>query len=258
MTLILAKKDIDDYENLIDVYCTDLYKVLRDKSLTSNGELIDKKDFQYNDGIWTRNDLYIFYKSSEKKIIYVPTAKCAGTSITKCLTNQSSFFAFYDDRIEFFENNFDFYIKNYKGFIVVRDVKSAWISGLNEYMTRKNKIGIDQYLKKIPQKYIVDNLKKDKFIFDLHTCPQFSGISLDLIINGFSLSFIRFGNDLEEKISNFIEEDITLEKINSTENNSDKKENLNFCKEMFETYCENNPKFSELYKIDHELYNLSK
>jgi hypothetical protein len=187
------------------------------------------------------------YKSSERKLIYLKVDKCASSSLIECLTTESNFNPIYEIK------NFSYYKKNYKSFAVIRDPKSRWISGLNEFMTYM--IGDE----KTSKDYIEDELKENKFIFDGHTLPQISFLHWHKYVNFNNLEIIRLNKNLNQKISKLIDKNIQLKFINSTYHESDvnKIKNLNFCKEMFESYCEKNFKYYQTYEFDYRLYNLS-
>ena len=192
--------------------------------------------------------LPIFYESSEKKLIYLRISKCASSSLVEGLTREGDFNPIYE--IE----NFLYYKNNYKSFAVIRDPKSRWISGLNELMTR-----IIKDVKK-SKDYIQYELKENRFIFDGHTVPQIRFLHCNKYVNFNNLEIIRLNKNLNQKISKLIDKNIQLKFINSTYHggsNVDKMKNLNFCKEMFESYCEKNSKYYDTYEFDYRLYNLS-
>lgn len=190
-----------------------------------------------------------YYVSIEKKLIYVSILKCASISSIEYLTKESDFIPIYDYDTE--------HIKNYNIFAIIRDPKSRWISGLNELMCHDVIMGNDIIVNWKP--YVEQELKKNKFIFDHHTVPQFDWInSYGALVSIFDIILIRLDKNLNEKLSSLMREEVKLNHENTTSSEESKKSNLNFCKRMFKTYCEKNPKYYQRYEFDYRLFNISK
>ena len=223
----------------------EIFEKYKEKNFGEAGTILYKNIIQVKEN---SKKIPILYVSSEKKLIYLRISKCASSSLVEGLTREGGFNPIY--AIE----NFLYYKNNYKSFAVIRDPKSRWISGLNELMSRIIKDG------KKSKDYIQDELKENRFIFDGHTVPQISFLHCHKYVNFNNLEIIRLNKNLNQKISKLIDKDIQLRFMNSTyhgRNNADKIKNLNFCKEMFESYCEKNSKYYETYEFDYRLYNLS-
>ena len=183
-----------------------------------------------------------YYVSIEKKLIYISILKCASMSSIEYLTKESDFIPIYDYDTE--------QIKNSKIFAIIRDPKSRWISGLNELMCH------DVIVNWKP--YVEQELKKNKFIFDYHTVPQFNSVSYySRLVSISDITLLRLDKNLNEKLSSLIGEDVKLGYENTTSSEESKKRNLNFCKRMFKTYCEKNPKYYQRYEFDYIMFNIS-
>ena len=73
-----------------------------------------------------------------------------------------------------------------------------------------------------------------------------------------NMILLRLDKNLNQKISSLLEEDVELNYTNVTSSDQNNQTNLDFCKKMFETYCEKNPKYYQTYEFDYRLFNLSK
>jgi len=198
-------------------------------------------------------------KNIEKKFLNIRICKCASTSTTKYLRDQMNF-------VPMYEHEYDRYniqqFNEYTGFAIIRNPTSRWISGLNQFIRNencKNRLSNTSITS-----YVEEQLKKNKFIFDGHTHVQ-----IDFLLDFFSeidhvslkdFNLIRLDKNLSQKISLILGQDIKLEHLNVAkfDDLSNKKNNLNFCREMFETYCEKNIKYYQTYEFDYRLFNLSK
>jgi hypothetical protein len=196
------------------------------------------------------------YVSIKKKLIYLRIDKCASSSIVEYFSTRSDFIPIHEDSISTrfpYEQDIE-KIKNYNIFTVIRDPKSRWISGLNQLISCVYKGPISKL-----EIYIEQELSKNKFFFDTHTLPQInclpSKIDSSFISN---LILLRLDKNLNQKISSLLGEDVQIKHKNRTSTDPNKKNNLNFCKKMFETYCEKNPKYYRAYEFDYRLFNLSK
>lgn len=181
----------------------------------------------------------------ELKIIFITINKCAGSSLRQYLSHK---------KFDIIDNNDicdDFIINkiinNFIFYSVIRNPKDRYISGLNEfiYQTAYN---CDN------KKFVEDNIKHNKFIFDEHLLPQNESVCEILKYNK-KINFIRMDNNLSKKISHILNNENLMPTTNTFK---DKKIcNLNFCIKMYEKYCEKNTIFHELYKKDFELYDIS-
>lgn len=198
--------------------------------------------------------IYRNYVSFEKKLVYLPISKCAFSSIGEYLSTRSDFTPIDDDiAIAEFHNKYvTETVENYNFFTVIREPKSRWISGLNEFL-----IVHKGHMSKL-KIYIEKELKNNKFIFDLHTLPQIECLSYEINLTLISnIIFLKLDENLNQKISSLLGEDVKLNHSNAASSDPNKRNNLNFCREMFETYCEKNPKYYQTYEFDYRLFNLS-
>ena len=209
------------------------------------------------------------YVNIKKKLIYLKIYKCASSSITEYFSTRRDFIPIDEcDMLARLTNLFLLYghdieeIKNCNIFTVIRNPKSRWISGLNELISTQ----IHQIPTRIPthihkesiKMYIEQELANNIFIFDGHTLPQINCLpperDLPFISNTILL---RLDKNLNQKISSLLGEDVQIKYKNRASTDPNKKNNLNFCKKMFETYCEKNPKYYHAYEFDYRLFNLS-
>ena len=209
----------------------DTFERSKDKTIEeSKTKLFDKIEYIFKDPK--------YYVSPKNKLIYFKIDKCASTSVIECLTKQSDFIPVYDSDLHTEKK-----ITRYNVFTVIRDPKSRWISGLNQFIYEE-----------VSRDIIEGELKNHKFIFDGHTLPQvnFLPSCTDNII------LLRLDRNLNQKISLLLGENVELKHKNTTSSDTHKKNNLNFCKKMFETYCERNPRYYQTYEFDYRLFNISK
>jgi hypothetical protein len=163
--------------------------------------------------------------------------KCASSSMSIILkTNNFHDLSFKLKNVNKIKN---YFIKNnYKFYAIIREPKSRYISGLQEFIKRYNP----------PLDFIIFNLKHNKFIFDEHTSPQYCF----LFLCDNKCNYLKIDENLSSKVSKIIGNNIILPKKNISLKNLNVK-----CKDLFEKYCEENDEFYELYKKDFELYNIS-
>jgi hypothetical protein len=188
------------------------------------------------------------YVSFEKKLVYLRISKCASSSIGEYLSTQSDFIPTQ------FPYQYDIErIQGYNIFTVIRDPKSRWISGLNEFLRVYNKHGSKL------ETYVEQELKRNKFIFDGHTQPQIDSLPYDTDLPFISnMILLRLDKNLNQKISSLLGEDVQLKFKNVSLDDYTKINNLPFCIKMFETYCKKNPKYYQTYELDYRLFNISK
>jgi hypothetical protein len=197
------------------------------------------------------------YWDPERKLVYMHIDKCGSTSITTALRHQKLEFIKMDTLSERTDPDIlsECLVKNnYQFFTFVRDPKSRWISGLHEFIFRFN-----------PSiKYVIDQVKSGKYIFDEHTAPQHLFLTFPLKNNA-KFKFFKLDDNLSNKINKILKETLSdNDKIlNYKELEiSHLRETKNFipnyssiCKKIYKTYIEKTPeKFNELYKLDYKLY----
>jgi len=176
--------------------------------------------------------------NKKNKVIFMHIDKCASTSIgyafalsnnfrdlstTKNATSLKQFFI---------ENNYQFYA-------VIREPKSRYVSGLQEFIKLHNPL-IDD---------VVYNLENNKFIFDEHTAPQ----HCFLFLCENKCNYLKLDSNLSNKISLIVNEKVILTNENSSIPSIKK-----LSTSLFENYCKNNDQFYKLYELDFELYRNSK
>lgn len=183
----------------------------------------------------------------ELKLIFITINKCAGSSLREYLYYKN--FDIIDNNkinddfiIDKIDNNFNFYS-------VIRNPKDRYISGLNQFM-----FNTETECEWDKKKFIEENIKNNKFIFDEHLLPQNESICKVFKFNK-KINFIRFDNNLSKKISYILKDKSIMPIINSSKEK--KNCNLNFCIKLYNQYCEKNIKFYDLYKKDFELYKIS-
>lgn len=197
----------------------------------------------------------VFYKSDELKIIYVPIYKNASTSIRNTLNFDPVYIK--PSKQKTFDIDIPKQYRDYKFFAVIRDPKSRWISGINEFINIYQDLGVDfdGDVEGSRKKFLLE-LKNNKFIFDGHTRPQLS--SMDFCFQyDIDLTIIKMDDNLEEKISKFIGSPIKLRHDNPIQKYKFKLENYNFCYQILHKYCMKNTSFLNLYEMDFYLYNNS-
>ena len=197
----------------------------------------------------------VFYKSDSLKIIYVPIYKNASTSIKNSLNLEPVYIK--PKKEEIFDVDIPKQYRDYKFFAIIRDPKSRWISGINEFINIYQDLGVDfdGEVKGSRKKFLLE-LKNNKFIFDGHTRPQLSSIDFCFKYD-IDLTLIRMDERMEEKISDFMNMQIKLRHDNPIEKYKFKLENYNFCYQILNRYCMKNKSFLELYEMDFYLYNNS-
>jgi hypothetical protein len=194
------------------------------------------------------------YWDPKRKLVYMHIDKCGSTSITTAFNYHKKEFLKMDD-MEDPENLAKHLVKEDNLFFtVVRDPKSRWISGLNEFMCRF----------KPPIDYVIDQIKNNKYVFDEHTAPQH--IFLRLVLeNGGNIKFLKLDSTLSSKVNGVLLETITDKEQRYHYNDLDIPHlrmskyfipnYTSICKKIYATYIEeNSEKFDELYKLDYELY----
>ena len=201
----------------------------------------------------TSTNIHQSYVSFEKKLVYL--RECASSSIGEYLSTRRDFIPI-DEEItidEFHDKYATERVEDYNFFTVIRDPTSRWISGLNQFLKVHK-----GHMSKL-EIYIEQELKNNKFIFDKHTVSQIDCLSFEMDLTFISnMILLRLDKNLNQKISSLLEEDVELNYTNVTSSDQNNQTNLDFCKKMFETYCEKNPKYYETYEFDYRLFNLSK
>ncbi len=197
----------------------------------------------------------VFYKSDVFKIVYVPIYKNASTSIKNSLNFEPVYIKPKKEKV--FDIDIPEQYRDYKFFTIIRDPKSRWISGINEFINIYQDLGVDfdGDIKGSRKKFLLE-LKNNKFIFDGHTRPQLSSIDFCFKYD-IDLTLIKMDERLEEKISTFIKDPIKLRHDNPIEKYKFKLENYNFCYQILNRYCMKNTSFLDLYSLDFYLYNNS-
>ena len=199
----------------------------------------------------------------ESKIVFITINKCAGSSIRKFLSFKN--FEIFDNN-ELEDENIRYLINNhFRFYSVIRNPKDRYISGLQQFfhLTYRNIGGYRFRLRKFISSVktnsdfyniIEENIKNNRFIFDEHLIPQSESFK-KLFKSSQKINFIRFDNNLSEKISSIIKDESIMPKINTSEEKEI--ENIRFSKMMYDLHCENNKKFHELYKKDYKFYTMS-
>ncbi len=183
--------------------------------------------------------------NNKLKIIFITINKCASTSLKEYLSYKK--FDIIDSNIIDYNYIICKMLNSFNFYSVIRNPKDRYISGLNEFMcsTRSN---CDK------QKFVENNIKNNKFIFDEHLLPQ--DLSLHKILKyNKKLILLKMDNSLSKKIPQILNDNSLMPTIDPYKDR--KIMNLNFCIEMYEQYCKKNIEFCELYKKDFELYNIS-
>ena len=161
--------------------------------------------------------------------------KCASSSISDFCIHSDYFhdmsFRIYDVKLlnKFVKSN------NYFFLSIIRNPVDRYISGLQEFIRRYN----------IPDKFIEESLKSNKFIFDEHTSPQY----IFLKHCHHNLKSIKLDKHLSKKLSSILGYDVNLPKLNDSDIYLKIKST-----NLFEKYLKDNEKFYDVYKKDFELF----
>lgn len=193
-------------------------------------------------------------QNKDKKLIYLHIDKCASQSFFYSLIEKYNFIDMtnLDNQDQLLK---DLINQNYLFFTVVRDIKLRYISSVIENIIRYN----------LHYNYIESELKQNKFIFDDHTAPQHCFIDMFNIPEE-KIKYVKLDNNLNNKISNILNEPVELLHINNLLSNLmgkhiskiKKIEIKNQIINLFDKYCENNSEFEKLYKKDNNLYQKAK
>jgi hypothetical protein len=241
-----------------------IFKEFKEKNCEENESKLFNIIQDYSDSLEDQQDvlnkvrcsvgIHQHYVSIEKKLIYLKIDKCASSSIGEYFSTRGDFIPIHEDSLSIGFPEYDVEkIKNFNIFTVIRNPKSRWISGLNELISCVHKGSINEL-----EIYIEQELTKNKFVFDGHTLPQIACLPSKMDSSFISnLILLRLDKNLNQKISSLLGEDVQLKHNNRTSTDPNKKNNLNFCKKMFKTYCEKNPKYYQTYEFDYRLFNLS-
>tara|TARA_R100000027_G_scaffold13970_1_gene10117 strand:- start:64 stop:720 length:657 start_codon:yes stop_codon:yes gene_type:complete len=169
-----------------------------------------------------------------KKIVLMHVDKCASSSFKFALKNAN--ICDLSNRVKNIDKLKKYFLNNdYKFYAIIRDPKSRYVSGLQEFVKRYNP----------PKEYVEESLKNNKFIFDEHTAPQHCFLFL---CNG-KCNYLKLDNQISNKISNLFERQLKVEKRNSSILVI-----KNECEKLFNQYCLNNKNFYTLYEEDFRLY----
>lgn len=233
---------IDDTVEQHSEYCSTFTFKLRDGL---EGQAIHKEGFV--NCYWSKN----------YKLVYMHVDKCGSTSVTTAFDLHCPNFVPLDKIPK--AKDLDFLAKyfiesNHVFFGITRDPASRWISGLNEFLCRY----------KPPVEWIVNQVKKKKYIYDEHTAPQKIFLRLCLE-NGGNLKLIKLEGDLTYKINSFILNNIPdeVEKLKYKNFEIPHLRNSKYfipnytplCKKIYKEYIEVDPtEFNNLYKEDYLLY----
>lgn len=200
------------------------------------------------------------YVLEEEKIIYIPIAKNASTSIINSLNFTSVKFPIIPSSkfcidIQYLEIP-ERYKNEYKFFTVIRNPKQRWVSGINEFLYSPDheQIYFDAD-KKFCDKFL-DELKNNKFIFDFHTIPQFPWVSFCFTYD-LDLTLLKLDGDLSKKISSTLKKTLTINHDNKMQDYTWKVNSYNLCQDVFTKYVMTNKNFSHAYEMDLHLYNSS-
>lgn len=184
------------------------------------------------------SDTWCVYKNHDNIIVFLPIVKCASISFVNAFEKNNGNTIIGDikecDIIK---------CKNVKFYAITREPETRYISALNYFInlySQGNKLHL-----------IENNLAMGKFIFDVHTLPQYYFIRN--VIKHHNITLLKLDENINEKLSDILKNKITLPVLNS---HSIQKNNYKiFCKELFEKYCKNNKNYINLYKKDFEMYN---
>jgi hypothetical protein len=194
------------------------------------------------------------YIDSINYLVYMHIDKCGSTSITTALEDQKPYFLRMDKIPKSEEFAKLLVEKEYKFFTVVRDPVSRWMSGLNEFMCRYRP----------PIKYVINQLKDKRYVFDEHTAPQHLFLRL-CIENDANLTCIKMNSDMEKKINDVIRCSLKNEstrtsyvplKLPHLRNSKYFIPNyISVCKKLYDVYIKpDTTHFDKLYSIDIDLY----
>jgi hypothetical protein len=203
----------------------------------------------------------VLYELEGEKVIYIPISKNASTSVLNslnftpvntCAKNGSTIYSGIDwlDIPQKYKNG-------YKFFIITRDPKERWISGINEFLNIYHHEGVDfNGGKKGSYSKFLTELKNNKFIFDCHTRPQVSWINFCFQYD-FDMTFLKLDENLNDKISSFLKRPVTMTHDNPTKKYKYKLKNYKFCYDVLTEYCMKNKNFLDLHEMDFYLYDNS-
>jgi hypothetical protein len=192
----------------------------------------------------------------KEKIIYVPIGKNASTSIANSLNFTPVKIILQSD------NRFDIdipekYRNGYKFFIVTRDPRERWVSGINEFFNIHVYEGVDfDGDKKRSRNKFLSELKNNKFIFDGHTEPQLSVIKFCFKYD-LDITLLKLDGNLNKKISNLLNREVAINYDNPIQKYKFKLKNYKFCNDILTKYCMENEHFLNLYAMDFYLYDCS-
>ena len=216
---------------------------------------VSKKYFlDYNPVDIKEEEFDAFYVSERYKILYIPISKNASTSL-KTLIDFEPVYQIPKVQSQFDLEILEEYKKKYKVLVVTRHPKDRWVSGFNQFLSD---VGI--YLASKESRDILLELKKNKFIFDGHTLPQFSFIDYCFQPSkiNFKIHLIKMDQNFDKNLSDFIGCDVTVNKKNLMEREHLKIKNHEICYKIFNDYCLRQTKFIDVYNQDYILYNVSK
>jgi hypothetical protein len=270
---------LTDWEKFTEIYNLDWKKYNNFAYDSVSLEYFPKEKLEIN----SKKSTSLLYKSEEKKIIYVPIPKNASSSIINSLKLtpiRTYFKETYEEKSEFSNVFFKHlnipkkYRTGYKFFVITRDPKSRWVSGINEFLSiylrtlkrpsllnprYKHSIrdiwGFDGDKESFRIKFL-NELKNNKFIFDCHTRPQISWINFCSQYN-LDITFLKLDENLNEKISNLLKKKVIISHDNVTEKYESKLKTYKFCHDILTNYCLKNKNFLDLYEMDFYLYNSS-
>jgi hypothetical protein len=215
-------------------------------------EYYPKEDLDLHPG----KSIETFLELKEEGIVYVPISKNASQSITNSF-NFSPVKTTIQPNCPFYIDIPEKYRNEYKFFIITRDPKERWVSGINEFLNIYDHEGIDfDGDKKGSRNKFLKELKNNKFIFDGHTAPQVSTVRFCFKYD-LDIKFFKLDENLNEKISDFLKRNVTIIHDNPTAKYGFKLKNYNFCHDILTKYCMKNEKFLKLYEMDFYLYDHS-
>lgn len=218
-------------------------------------ECVSKKYFlDYNPIDIEPEEFDAFYVSERYKILYIPISKNASTSL-KTLIDFEPVYQTPKVQSQFDLVIPDEYKQHYRVLVVTRHPKDRYVSGFNQFLS-----DVGTYLASKESKDILFELKKNKFIFDGHTLPQFSFIDYCFQPSkiNFDIHLIKMDQNFDNKLSDFIGCDVAVDKKNLMEIEYLKIKNHEICYKIFNDYCLRQQKFIDIYRQDYVLYENSK
>jgi len=230
---------------------------------TYNKILYDSISFEYfqKEALEFNSERFFeVYVLEKEKIIYIPIAKNASTSIINSLNFklikfpiiQSSEFCIDIKCLEIPEK----YKNEYKFFTITRNPKQRWISGINEFLYSPDHEQIYfENKNKFCDKFLAE-LKNNKFIFDFHTIPQLPWVRFCFTYN-LDLTLLKLDDELNQKISSMLKRSTIINHDNKMQNYPCKVNSYDLCQDIFIEYVLNNNNFSHVYEMDLHLYNSS-